>query len=162
MPGYVKEALHKFQHPTPTRPQHSPQQWTAPNYGCTAPKLAHPKDESPAQNPEEANTVQQVVGKFLYYVRAVDPTILVALNTIASQQLKSTLETAKNMVQLLNYAATCPEDITRYHASGMTLHMHSDASFLSAPGAKSEKGGITNSLNHQYIQINPPTPPPPQ
>ena len=24
IPGYVKEAIHKFQQPTPTRPQHSP------------------------------------------------------------------------------------------------------------------------------------------
>ena len=100
--------------------------------------------------------------EFLYYARMVDPTMLVALNTIAPQQSKGTQETTKKLVQLLNYVSTHPEAITIYHARGMTLHMHSDASFLSAPGAKSEKGGITNSLNHQYIQINPPTPPPPQ
>ena len=98
MPGYVKDALHKFQHPTPTRPQHSPQQWTVPKYRSTAPQLAHPEDESPALNPEEENTVQQVVGKLFYYARAVYPTMLVSLNTIASQQSKSIQETEKKVV----------------------------------------------------------------
>ena len=53
MPGYVKDALQKFQHHTPTRPQHSPHQWTAPQYGYTAPQLEHPKDDSPELNTEE-------------------------------------------------------------------------------------------------------------
>ena len=105
------------------------------------PQLAHPEDEYPALNTEEANTVQQVVGTFLDYARTVDPTIPVALNTIESQQSKSTQETAKKVVQLLNYATTYPEVITRYHTSGMSLHMHSDTSYLSAPGAKIRAGG---------------------
>ena len=67
MPGYVKCALHKFQHPIPTIPQHSPHQWMAPEYGSTASQLAHPKDNYAEHNPEEANEVQQVVGTFLYY-----------------------------------------------------------------------------------------------
>ena len=66
--------------------------------------------------------------------------MLVALKTIAAQRSKSTQEIAKKVVQILNYAATHPEEINRYHASGMTLHMHSDASFLSAPWSKSRYG----------------------
>ena len=85
--GYMKDALHKFHHPTPTRPQHSTHQWKAPNYGSTAPHMAHPEDDSPELNPEEANTFQQVAGIFLYYTRVVYPTILVALNTVASHIL---------------------------------------------------------------------------
>ena len=73
----------------------------------------------------------------LYYALAVYPTMLVAINTISYQQLKITQETAKKVVQFLNYACTHPEEFTRYHDSGMTLHMHSNASFLSALGAKS-------------------------
>ena len=143
MPGYVKNALHKFQHSTPTRPQHSPHQWTAPKYGPTAPQLAHPEDDYQALNPEEANTVQQVFGTFLYYASVVGPTMLVVLNTIAAQQPKSTQETENKMVQLLNYAATHPEAITRYHAIGMTFCMRSDTSFLSAPGAKKQSRGVS-------------------
>ena len=92
MPGYVKDALHKYQHPTPTGPHHSPHQWKAPKYVSTEPQLAHPEDDSPELNPEETNIVQQVVGTFLYYARAVDPTMIVALNKISAQQSKSTQE----------------------------------------------------------------------
>ena len=41
MPGYFKEALHKFQHPTLVQPYHSPHQCNPPNYGSTAPQMAH-------------------------------------------------------------------------------------------------------------------------
>jgi endonuclease I len=33
MPGYIKAALHKFQHPTPTRPENVPHMWNPPVYG---------------------------------------------------------------------------------------------------------------------------------
>ena len=46
MQGYTKDAIQKLQHPTSTRPQHSPYQWTAPNYGSTAPQMTHPTDNS--------------------------------------------------------------------------------------------------------------------
>ena len=140
MPGYMKDALHKFQQPTPTRPQNSPHQYMAPKYGSAPPQLAHLEDDFLALNPDEANTIQKFVRTFLYYTRAVYPTMLVALNTIAAQQSKSTQETVKKVVQLMNYTATHPETITRYHARGMTMHMHSNASFLLAPGEKSEPG----------------------
>ena len=84
--------------PPPTRPHHSPHQWKAPNYISTAPHLVHTEEDSPALNTDEANTVQQVIGGLLYYARAVDPTMLVALNTIAAQQSKITQETANKVV----------------------------------------------------------------
>jgi hypothetical protein len=33
MPGYIKDALHKFQHPLPRLPQYAPHNWTVPAYG---------------------------------------------------------------------------------------------------------------------------------
>jgi hypothetical protein len=33
MPGYIEDALHKFQHPIPKRPQYAPHNWTVPDYG---------------------------------------------------------------------------------------------------------------------------------
>ena len=131
MPGYVKEALHKFQNPTPSQPQHSSHQFNPPNCGSTAPQLTHQSPESPKLAPPESNTVQQVVGGFLYYARAVDPTMLVSLNIITSEQANKTEATTKSVAQLRNYAATQYEAITRYHASGIILHIHSDISFLS-------------------------------
>ena len=85
--------------------------------------------------------------------------MIVALNTIAAQQYKSTEETSNKVVQLLNYAATHPEAITRYHASGMILHMQSDASFLSAPGVKIRAGGYHYLSEPSSDQKNPLLPP---
>ena len=82
--------IHKFQHPNSSLPLHSPHQWNPPNYGSTAPQLAHQAPESPKLSPPEANTVQQVVGTFMYHARAVNTTILVALNSIAVEQYNST------------------------------------------------------------------------
>jgi hypothetical protein len=31
--GYIKDPLHKFQHPMPNRPQYAPHNWTVPEYG---------------------------------------------------------------------------------------------------------------------------------
>ena len=143
MPGYVKDTLHKFQHPNPTRPQHSFHQWTEPKYESTAPQMAQPSDDYLTLNPDEANTVQQVFGKFLYYAHTVGPTMLAALNAIAAQQSKSTQETAKKGVQLLNYAASQPGAITRYHASGTTLHMHRNTSFFISTRGENKSRGVS-------------------
>ena len=103
--------------------------------------MAHKAPESTKTAPPEVKILQQVVGTFLYYARAVNPKMLMVLNSIASEQANSIEATAKSVNQLLNYAATHHESITRYHASGMTLHIHSDTSFLSESGAKSRVGG---------------------
>ena len=100
-------------HPNPSRPQHYQHQCNPPNYGSTAPQLAHQAPESPKLAPPEANTVQQVVGNFLYYARTFDPTMLVALNKIAAEQATSTEATEIEVTQLLNYAATQSESIAK-------------------------------------------------
>ena len=99
MPGYVKEAIHKFQLPTPSRPHNFPHQWNHPNYGSTAPKLSHQAPESPKLAPPESNTVQQVVSNFLYYARTVDPIILVALNSIAVNNMTAQKQTLKQSLR---------------------------------------------------------------
>ena len=87
-----------------------------------------------------------MVGTFLYYVPAVYPTMIVTLNSIAEEQANSTEATAKSVTQLLNYAATHYESITRYPASRIILHIHSNDSFLSDPEAKIRVGG------YQYLR----------
>ena len=49
------------------------------------------------------------------------------MNIIVYEQPKITQETVEKVEQLLNYATTHPESITRYHARRMTLYMHSGA-----------------------------------
>ena len=67
--------------------------------------------------------------------------MLVVLNSIVTEKSISTEATSKAVTQLFNCAATHYEAITRYHASSMILHIHSDTSLLSEPGAKSRAGG---------------------
>jgi hypothetical protein len=77
----------------------------------------------------------------LYYARAVDATLIMPVNDLASEQSKSTHVTADKVMKLLNYCNTHPETKIRYHASDMILHIHSDASYLSEYEAKSRAGG---------------------
>ncbi len=58
--------------------------------------------------------VQQIVGSFLYYAQAVDPTILMALSKISSQQSAPTENTMKRVNQFLDYMWTHPDAIIRY------------------------------------------------
>jgi hypothetical protein len=98
-------------------------------------------DQAEQLPPEQITRLQQIIGTLLYYSIAVDPTMLVALGTIAATQSKATTTTAQAVTQLLNYAATHPNATIRYHASDMILYAHSDASYLSAPQARSRAGG---------------------
>jgi hypothetical protein len=66
-----------------------------------------------------------------------------ALSTVlASEQSRATAVTADKVIKLLNYCNTHPETKIRYHASGMILHIHSDASYLSDKEANSRAGGF--------------------
>ena len=44
--------------------------------------------------------------------------------------------------QLLEYLTSNPNAIVRYHASGMILFIHSDASYLSVTKARSRASGV--------------------
>ena len=82
-----------------------------------------------------------MVGVFLYYGRAVDSTMLVALSAIASDQAAPTEATLNKTKQFLDYAATHPDAVLTYNKSEMGLAVHSDASYLSEPRARSRAGG---------------------
>ena len=108
MLGYVAAALHNFQHPTPHQAQHAPHKWTEPSYGAKQ-QLTPPTNTSTALPPKGVKRIIQITGSLLYYARAVDPTIHVAIGAIASQQAKAIEETAARIVHLLNYTATHPD-----------------------------------------------------
>ena len=83
-----------------------------------------PVDDSPPLGKEDKSFIQQVTGTFLYYARAVDPTMLVALSSIASAQANPTEETMKRCKVFLDYATTHPDAIITYRASDMILAIH--------------------------------------
>jgi hypothetical protein len=72
----------------------------------------------------------------------VDPTVLMPLNEIATEQTKYTEKTQSATDHLLDYLATHPDAMIRYHAYGMILLIHSDASYLSVSNAHSCIGGL--------------------
>jgi hypothetical protein len=94
MNDYIPETLARFHHPTPTKPQHSPHAWLKPVYGAT-PQMTAPPDTSANLAAADITTLQQIIGTLLYYARAVDSTMLVALGTLASSQTKATTNTMK-------------------------------------------------------------------
>ena len=71
----------------------------------------------------------------------MDNTILTALSAIAAQQSAPTNQTLAEVTQFLDYMASHEEAIITYHASDMVLAVHSDASYLNAPNARSRVGG---------------------
>ena len=67
--------------------------------------------------------------------------MLVALSAIASGQAAPTEETLNKTKQFLDYAATHPDAVLTYKKSDMVLAVHSDASYLCEPKARSRAGG---------------------
>ena len=137
---YVPQALTRFKHRAPKKPQHQPHPHVKPKYGATK-QYTPGADTSPLLSKEDKKYVQEVVGTFLYYARAVDCTMLPALSTIATQQANPTERTLAKVKQFLDYAATHPDAIITYRASNMVLVGHSDASYLSESNARSRAGG---------------------
>jgi hypothetical protein len=111
---------------------------------CMAQKTQYVENEnnSPALSAKDVNNLQQLTGTLLYYVRAVDPTLIMPVNVLASEQTKATSDTGDKVIKLLNYCNTHPETKIQYHASDMILYIHSDASYLSEREDKSRAGGF--------------------
>ena len=99
-------------------------------------------DLSPLLDKLGIKRVQRISGIFLYYGRAVDQTIIVALNEISNSQAKPTLKTKKTCDMLLDYLTTHPDATIRYHASDMILCVISDAAYLVLPDARSRAAGL--------------------
>eukprot|EP00957_Ditylum_brightwellii_P030420 2304081-Ditylum_brightwellii.AAC.1 len=94
MPGYVLKALEKFQHEKPKFPQFAPHKWNQPAYGQKV-QYATAPNASDHLNLKGQCLIQSIVGAFLYYIRAIDPTILVALNELGTQQSAPTVKMKK-------------------------------------------------------------------
>jgi hypothetical protein len=91
MPAYVSNVLSKFQHDAPNHPQHTPSRYVTPVYGAKTQYAT--KDETPPLTAKQCITIQKVTGSVFYYARTVDPTVLMPLNDIATEQTKATEKT---------------------------------------------------------------------
>jgi hypothetical protein len=140
MPGYIENALARFGHEPPDKPQMQPYPHTIPTYGAKV-QYAKAADTSPPVTKAEQKFIRQVIGVLLYYGRAVDSTILTGLSSLAAAQATPTTHTLSLVKWLLDYAATNPDAVLTYTKSDMVLAVHSDASYLSEPAARSRVGG---------------------
>jgi hypothetical protein len=151
IPGYIPKALTKYQHPHPTTPPHFLFKSAPIQYGTKVQR--EEEDISPPLTEKEIKRVQDIVGTILYYGRAVNPTLLAALSTIASRQTHGTKALQMACHQLLNYVATHPNAGIQFHASDMILAVHTNASYLSKPGGKSRAAGhfyLTNRNDKDF------------
>ena len=139
MKGYIKKALKQFQHPNPSRHTYGPEIFVAPTYGKAQQMTTI--DSTPQLDPPAIKDIQKKCGKFLYIARAIDNTMLHALNKIAIATTKGTEKTANAVTYFLNYCAFNPEPSLLYRASDMILSIDSDAAYLVEPQARSRMGG---------------------
>ncbi len=117
----------------------TPAQYTPPNYANPGAQKAT-IDASPPASESDKKTLQSVIGKLLYYCRAVDPSICTAVHQLGSVQANPTETDMANMERLLQYVSTHQNNGIRYYASEMILQIMSDASYLSRPKARSVCG----------------------
>jgi hypothetical protein len=175
MPIYVIKYLTRYNHPPPLKPQHCPYTPNPITYGKDN-QATTPSNTNPFLDVAGKKCIQQIVGSFLYYMHAVNPTILIALSAIAAQQSAPTEESLAHVNQFLDYMWTHPDAKIRYRASDMILSIHLDASYLSAPKACSHAGSyfffgsipqdteliftnislapFSNSLQHRPLKLN--------
>ena len=142
MPGYVKKALKQFNHSMQSsRRQDSPSLYIAPRFGSRQPQMT-PIDDTKPMTEKEKLHLQRVVGKFLYYARAIDDTMGEGLNSLSTQTSEGTQKTLQAQQHFLDYCSSNPDAVKLYKASEMILFVDSDASYLSSPGSKSRAGGF--------------------
>ena len=74
--------------------------------------------------------------------------MLPAPNEISAQKSKPTAHNITKCNCLLDYSATYPYDVIRYHASDMILHGDTDAAYLFLPKARSHIAGHFSLSDH--------------
>jgi hypothetical protein len=101
MPGYVAKALKRF-HKGPIKGAASPAVYSSPSYGSTKQYTA--VDRSPNLSSDNVTRLQEIIGVFLYYARAID-----AVTALASSQSNPTEKVMADAERLLAYAAAHPD-----------------------------------------------------
>ena len=121
------------------------------NYGSES-QAPLPIDTSRPLGKKEIKAVQKIVGSILFYARAVDMTVLMALSTIASEQTKGAEQTMDKALQVLDYLATHPDATIHFRATDMVMNIHLDTSYLLAPNSRGRAFGHSSSDGYQSTE----------
>jgi hypothetical protein len=111
IPGCIFNVRSKFQRDNPKHPQDTPSRYATPVYGTNTQYTT--RDETPPLTAKQCINIQKLTGLVLYCTRAVDPTVIMPLNDIATEQTKATEKTQAATHQLLDYLVTHPDAIIR-------------------------------------------------
>ena len=84
--------------------------------------------------------IREIVGSLLFYARAVDNKLLVAINAIGAQQASATEATNEAVATLLDYVSTYPDDGLLFRSSDMVIAAHADAGFHNETKGRSRAG----------------------
>ena len=107
IPKYIQKRLMRYKHPIPSKKEYTPFRYNQPVYGMKK-QIIEQEKLLPTLPEKEIAKIQLKIGTCLYYARGFDPTILVALNALATDQAKTTETTQKDIIKLFNYLATNP------------------------------------------------------
>ena len=151
MDEYFTNLRVNFNHTDPWKPQHSPYKDAPIIYDAKIQYAAEADDSAPLDKAGILR-VQSILGALLFYGRAVNNKLLVALSDLGKQQASATESTNDAITQLLNCVATYPSDSISYRSSGMVLAAHSDAAYLNVTKARSQAGA------HIMLSENVPSP----
>ena len=141
----------KFNHADPRKPQHSPYKNSPIIYGAKIQYAAKDDDSAPLDKAGILR-VQSIVGALMFYGRAANNKLFVALSELGQQQASATEATNDVITQLLEYVATYPSDGISYRSSVMVISAHSYAAYLNVTKARSRAGA------HIMLSENVPAP----
>jgi hypothetical protein len=139
MPGYVQKALTRFKR-LDIKGANSPIIYVPPKYGPFSQEVL-PDSPHPQLTPDQRLELQEIIGVFLFYARAVDPLMITAINKLGCIQAVATTQIWESVDRFMAYASRFPNSKLCIRASDMKLYGHSDASYLSEPNARSRAGG---------------------
>ena len=139
MPGYVQKALTRFNRLN-IKGTNSPILYVPPKYG-QFPQEVLPDNPYPPLTDAQKLELQEIIGVFLFYARAVDPLMITAVNKLGCIQAIATTQILEAVDRFMAYASRFSETKLAVRASDMKLYGHSDASYLSEPNSRSRAGG---------------------
>ena len=140
MKGYIKQTLTELEYELISNcHQGAPSAIVRPDYEAKIQYVYD--DDSKLITEKRIKRIQRILRKFLYYARAIDITMLHALNDIVTMISKATTNTEKVVQRFMDYAANNPEAEIIYRVSEMVIRADSDAAYLVAKNARSRAGG---------------------
>ena len=100
MPKNIPTTLEKYDHKQPKKQEFAPFCYNHPVYGKCS-QIIERETNLPILPKRQIKQVQSKIGTCLYYTQGVDPTILVVLKKLATQQAQPMEKNRKELVEIV-------------------------------------------------------------